>query len=299
MVERKLNIDIAGAISDFEAVAREFELKEKIYRILFRGKGLEFDSYREYAPDDDAGDIDWKASKRGSKLLVKRYKEERDLGIIFIVDVSESMVLGSGDKLKCEYAAELISAFAHLIINSNDKVGFVLFSDKVKEYVPPRKGMNQLYMFIDMLSNPDLYRGGSNIKNALKFSLNNLDGSVNSVIFVSDFIKMHQDSLRDLFLLSFRFETIGVMVKDILDKTLPDLDREIAIEDPSTGEQILINPRKTKNIYEKYALQQENIVKDMFRKSNIDLLQLMTNNSFVFPLAEFLRERIEKKGFFV
>ncbi len=299
MTERKLNIDVAGAISDFEDAAKEFELKEKIYKILFRGKGLEFESYREYATDDDASDIDWKASKRGNKLLVKRYIEERDLGIVFLIDVSENMVLGSGEKLKCEYAAELIVAFAHLILNSNDKIGFIFFSDKVKDYIPPKKGINQLYLLVDMLSDPLMYGGGSNIKKALGFSLDYLDNSVNSIIIVSDFIKMHEDSIKELFLIAHKFESMGIMVKDPLDKTLPEINREIVIEDPVTGEQILINPMKTKGIYEKYAIQQENIVKTMFRKSDIDLLQLITDYPFVFPLAEFLKERVEKKGFFV
>ncbi len=299
MVERKLNVDIAGAISNFEAVAKEFELKEKIYKILFRGKGLEFDSYRDFTPDDDASDIDWKATKRAGKLLVKRYIEERDLGIVFVIDVSENMILGSHDKLKCEYAAELVGAFAHLILNSNDKLGFVFFSDKIKDYVPPKKGINQLYMLIDMLSDPLMYGGASNLRGALRYCTEYLDGNVNAIILVSDFIKMHSDSMRELFLLAYRFETMGLMVKDILDLRLPDIDREIAIEDPTTGEQILINPKRVKGIYEKYAIQQENMVKEIFRKGNVDLLPLMTDNPFVYPLAEFLRERVEKKGFFV
>ncbi|MDO8508501.1 MAG: DUF58 domain-containing protein [Nanoarchaeota archaeon] len=299
MAERKLNIDIAGAISEFEAAAKEFELKEKIYKILFRGKGLEFESYREYSPEDDAEDIDWKASMRGTKMLVKRYIEERDLGIVFIIDVSENMVLGSHDKLKCEYAAELIGALAHLMLNSNDKIGFIFFSDRVKEYVPPKKGLNQLYLLVDLLSDPNMYQGGSNIRGALKYATEYLNETVNSVVFVSDFIKMNDDCSRDWHLLGHRFETMGIMVKDPLDKTLPDMDREIVIENPSTGEQILINPKKSKAIYEKYAIQQENFVKDVFRKANIDVLPLMTDIPFVYPLAEFLKERVEKKGFFV
>lgn len=299
MAERKLNIDIAGAISEFEAAAREFELKEKIYKILFRGKGLEFDSYREYTAEDDSGDIDWKASKRGNKLLVKRYIEERDLGIVFMIDVSENMILGSHEKLKCEYAAELIGALGHLMLNSNDKIGFIFFSDRVVDYIPPKKGLNQLYLLIDFLSNPKIYGGGSNIRKALKFSSEYLNETVNSVVFVSDFIRLGQDSLRDLFLIGHRFETIAIMVKDQLDISLPNIDREIIIEDPNTGEQILINPKKTREIYEKYAIRQENYVKDAFKNANIDVLTLMTNTHFVYPLAEFLKERVEKKGFFV
>lgn len=197
--KKKLNVDVSRAISDFETVAKEFELKEKLYKIIFRGKGLEFDSYRDYAPDDDASMIDWKASKRANKTLIKRYVEERDLNIIFVIDVGENMVLGSADKLKCEYAAELVSAFSHLIITSNDKVGFVLYSDDIKDYIPPRKGLNHLYFLVDILSDPSLYGGASRLDKALDFLLENLDESINFVVFVSDFTRINENIEKDLF----------------------------------------------------------------------------------------------------
>ena len=84
--KQKLNVNAPKAITDFEAVAKEFELSEKLYRIIFRGKGLEFDKYREYSPDEDASNIDWKASLRSNKLMAKQYIEERELNIIFVVD---------------------------------------------------------------------------------------------------------------------------------------------------------------------------------------------------------------------
>ena len=90
--KQKLNVNAPKAITDFEAVAKEFELSEKLYRIIFRGKGLEFDKYREYSPDEDASNIDWKASLRSNKLMAKQYIEERELNIIFVVDVSENML---------------------------------------------------------------------------------------------------------------------------------------------------------------------------------------------------------------
>jgi len=96
-MERKLNLDIAGAVSEFEAYMREFLVKKIIYKIIFRGKGLEFDSYREFYPDDDAKDIDWKASTKANKLLVKQYVEERDLNIMFVIDISDNMLFGSTD----------------------------------------------------------------------------------------------------------------------------------------------------------------------------------------------------------
>ena len=109
---------------------------------MFRGKGLEFDGYRDFSPDDDAQDIDWKASSRSGRTIVKRYKEERDLKIMFLVDVGDNMVFGSTPKLKCEYATELTAAFSHILVNTNDKIGFILFGDEIKEYSNFKSGFN-------------------------------------------------------------------------------------------------------------------------------------------------------------
>lgn len=291
--KRKLNVDVPRAITEFEAAAREFELKDKIYRIIFRGKGLEFDCYRDYYPDEDASSIDWKASKRANKLIAKQYIEERDLNIIFVIDVSENMLLGSSEKLKCEYAAELIAALSHLIINSNDRIGYILFDGNIKKFVPPKGGTNQFFEFVDVLSDPLTYGGFSRIDKALNFLLEYINQKIDAVFLISDFIKMGMDSEEDLFLISNKFETIAIMVKDLLDKTFPDVDREITIEDPVTKQQVLINPKKVKKIYERNALEQENIVKRIFRKSGIDLLELMTDKPFAFSLAGFLGERVK------
>ena len=292
MIKQKLNVNIPRAITDFEAAAKEFELKEKLYRIIFRGKGLEFDKFRDYSPDEDASNIDWKASLRANKLIARQYIEERNLNIVFVFDVSENMLLGSSDKLKCEYAVEVFSALAHLIINSNDRVGLVFFSDKVKDFISPKGGNNQFFMLADLLSDPLTYGGGSRVDRMLKFVLEYLGKNIDVVILISDFIKVSERSLNDLFLISHKFESIAIMVRDSLDKTFPEIDREIVIEDPASGEQILINPKMIKNIYEKSAFERERIVKDIFRKANIDLLELTTDKPFAFNLAGFLSERV-------
>ncbi len=291
MIRQKLNVNVPRAITEFEAAAKEFELKEKLYRIIFRGKGLEFDKYRDYAPDEDATSIDWKASLRANKLIAKQYIEERDLNIVFVFDISENMLLGSADKLKCEYAVEIFAALAHLIISSNDRVGIVLFGDEIKNFIPPKGGTNQFFNIVDILSDPSTYSGGSRIDKLLKFILAYLGKNVDVVIFISDFIRMNDRVLNDLFLVSHKFESVAIMVRDMLDKTFPEIDRELVIEDPITKEQVLINPKMIKQIYEKSALERDRVVKSIFRKANIDLLELMTNKTFAFDLAGFLSER--------
>jgi len=291
MEKEKLNVDIPRAISDFEAAAKEFELKEKIYKIIFRGKGLDFDRYRDYAPDEDATSIDWKASKRANKLIAKQYIEERELNILFVIDVSEDMLLGSGEKLKCEYAVEIFAALAHLIINSNDRVGVVLFNNKVKDYIPPKGGTNHFFMLCDKLSDPLIYGGGSKMDDMLRFLLDYIGKGIDAVIMLSDFIKIKESHNDAMFLVSNKFETFAIMVKDLLDKTLPDIDREIVIEDPSSGQQILINPKMIREIYETEVFEKDRLARDIFRRSNIDLLELTTDKPFSYSLAGFLAER--------
>ncbi len=286
----KLNVDVPGAISDFEQAAKEFELKEKLYRIIFRGKGLEFDKFRDFAQDEDASNIDWKASLRANKLIARQYKEERDLNFVFVIDVSENMLLGSSVKLKCEYATEIFAALAHLIIMSNDRVGVIFYSNGVNEFIPPKGGTNQFYSYIDILSNSSTYGGASRFDKILDFLLDYLV-NIDAVIIISDFLKVDESMLNKLFLVSNKFETIAIMVKDLLDKTFPNVGREVVIEDPESGEQVLINPKKVREIYERNALEKEKVVKDVFRKSNIDVLELMTHQPFAYTLAGFLGER--------
>ena len=293
MEKGKLNVDVPGAISDFEAAAKEFELKEKLYRVIFRGKGLDFDKYRDFASDEDASNIDWKASLRANKLIARQYIEERDLNFVFVVDVSENMLLGSSAKLKCEYAAEIFAALAHLIIISNDRAGLVLYGDKIKNFIPPRGGTNQFFFLADILSDASIYGGAQRFDRVLDFLLDYLPKSIDAVVLISDFIRTDESMLNKLFLVSNKFETVAIMVKDLLDKTFPDVDREIVIEDPATGEQMLINPKKIKGVYERNALEREKIVKSIFKRSNIDLLEIMTHQPFAFSLAGFLGERVK------
>ncbi len=293
MVESKrLNLEVAKAVSALEEAMQKFELRNILYRVIFRGRGLEFDSYRHYDPSDDASSIDWKASKRSNELLVKQYIEERDLKIIFLIDSSENMVFGSTDKLKCEYAAELSAAIAHLILNNNDNIGFIMYNKDIVNFVPPNKGIKQFQLFVDNLSEAVSYTGSSGIEKALDFLLSNADDSISAVVMVSDFLNVNAGHQKILNLIGSRFETIAIMVKDPLDKALPDINAEVLVEHPVTHEKILINPKLFGKVYEQIAEQQEQAVKQIFEQSGIDLLSLVTDQSFVIPLVEFLKERI-------
>ena len=223
--KRRLNVDIDGSVLEFKSMLKEFKLKRK--KVAFRGEGLEFDGYRDFSPDDDAGNIDWKSSLRAQKLLVKKYKEERDLKIMFLVDVGSNMVFGSTDKIKCEFATELVAAFTDLILNSEDRFGFFLFSDIINHFVDCKGGTKHFQFFVDILSNGLNYGGKTNLDQALDFATTYLDKSVSSVIIISDFLNITEKTEKKLSLLASKFETIIVQVRDPLDVTLPEIEGEV------------------------------------------------------------------------
>jgi len=290
-----LKVDIAGAISNLQASMKEFLLKKRLYRLLLRGKGLEFESYNSYSPGDDASLIDWKASMRSNNILVKQYRDERNLKVIFLVDVGENMVFGSSEKLKCEYTAEIVAAFSHLITTAGDKSGFVFFSDKVKDYIKPSRGKNHLSQFVDYITNTENYGGFSDLSRGLEFVLDYVRKDVESVVIVSDFLSFDEKIKSNLSSVANKFETTILMVRDPLDNTLPDVAGEIVVEDPRTGQQLLINPKVAKESYESYSNARQEEIRNVCLSNNIDILEILTDTPFVPTLSSFLKGRVKQK----
>jgi len=291
----KLRIDVGKAVSQFNKVVKEFKLRKTIYKTIFRGKGLEFDGYRYFDEAlDDASMLDWKASLRANKLLAKKYIEERDLSIYFLFDSSSKMLFGSGNKLKAEYASEVVAALSYLIINSNDMPGLIMFSDKIRKFVRPSKSRYQFSLLVSSLSDASLYGGAFDMASAIDVSLKKIKSENPVVFLVSDFISIRKGFEKDLKLMSTRFETIALMIRDSFDDQLPNVNYQMSIQDPETGRQILVDPSTVGKKYQQMALKQKTAVREMFEKTGVDLLELHTNESFVVPLAAFLRARAER-----
>ncbi|MFH1802461.1 MAG: DUF58 domain-containing protein [archaeon] len=293
--KRVLKADIAGAISNLQASMKEFLLKRRLYRLLLRGKGLEFKSYRSYSPDDDATAIDWKASTRANSLLVKQYRDERNLRVVFLVDVGENMVFGSSDKLKCEYTAEVVAAFSHLVTTTGDKPGFVFFSDEVKGYLKPSRGKKHFSQFVDYITDPQNYGGYSDLNKGLTFALDYIRKDVESLIIVSDLLSFDEKTKSNLSLVANKFETTVLMVRDPLDNTLPNVSGEIVMEDPRTGQQLLVNPKVAREAYENYSNAQQEEIRNACVSNNVDLLEILTDKPFVPTLSSFLKGRVKHK----
>ena len=290
----QLRVDVASVTKEMEAAMRILTEARVVsrYRKVFKGKGIEFEDFREYTTDDDASRIDWKASKRANRLLIRQFREERDMNVFFLLDVSSSMLFGSTDKLKHEYAVALTAALAHFILQSGDRIGLVLFSDKVVRYVGPGKSTEHFYIMLRNMLDPECYGGGCNLSAALKYLMNTI--SEKSLLFViSDFIGLERGWESAVKQASGRFDGVGVMVADPRDMRLPQDAGQVFIADPFSGSQMLIDcgDRERRAEYEAYNIRRRQAVKDVMRSARWDFVEVETDKSFVLPLIIFLKRR--------
>jgi len=294
-IKNSFVLDTSRLVSRFEKAIKKFAVKKKIYRLLFRGKGLEFEAYRKFGPDEDYSAIDWKASMRSNDLLARQYKEERELDIYFLVDVSSSMVFGSKDKLKAEYAAEIVALMSHMSLNSGDRVGMVMYSDKPMKFLPAKNAKNQFFLIKKFLENSSFYGGVFNFKGCLDYSLRFAQKG-RSLVFVviSDFIHLRKDFQRSLRVLVGQGETIAFLVRDPLDNEIPKKDVGLILEDPNSARQILIDAKLVSEQYKLGVGRQLKFLRETFKRSGLDLLELNTHEDVVPELVSFLRSRLNK-----
>jgi len=263
------------------------------YKSVFKGTGLEFADYRNYNPgSDDASRIDWKASKRVGVTMVKEFVEERNLEILFMVDVSSQMLTGSTKKLKAEYIAELVSTLSQSVLSAGDSVGFVLFSDKIVKEVLPQQGMSQYYSITKGLSNVSNYGGYSDIDNALDVVYKKINSGT-LVILVSDFVYgLNSDKV--LKLAAKKFDLILMMVRDPRDMSLPEGGGEVILEDPYSGSTLLVRPNDIRKEYAKQVNSDVSLLGRQLEKFGASFLVLQTDKPFVKEIVKFFNMRASK-----
>lgn len=284
-------MDYTSSVSGFANTMQKFPLKKILYKTIFRGKGLEFDSYRNFQQDDDASMIDWMASLRSNSLLAKKYIEERELNIYFVVDSSSNVLFGSGSKLKAEYNAEIVAALSHLIIESGDKIGLVMINDDISKYVPPKNGKKQFFLITEFLKDPKLYHGEFNLKKGADFLLDVVKDEYSVFILISDFIAIKKGVQQSLKFIGNRFETLALMVRDPIDEELPHYNHQISIRDPQSGRQMIVDPKLIAEKYKQSAKKQKKAIIKVLNEANIDHCELDCSESFFYPLYSFLKRR--------
>jgi uncharacterized protein (DUF58 family) len=259
------------------------------YESVFKGRGMEFDEVREYTPGDDIRSIDWNVTARTGRPYIKRFVEEREMTVIFAVDLSASGDFGTVNKMKNELAAEFCAVLAFAAAKNNDKVGLLIFTDQIELYIPPKKGSGHVLRLIRELLYFRMPRRRTNIPLALDY-LGRVIRKKATVFLVSDFIET--DFKKPLSLLNKRHDVIAVPVRDRAEVALPSVGL-IEFQDAETGETILIDTasKKFRNRYGKNSAGRFDNLRNMLRSINVDCINISTDRPYIQDVVQFFHMR--------
>ena len=263
------------------------------YHSAFRGRGMEFEEVCPYQFGDDVRLIDWNVSARYGEPFIKKFREERELTVMLVVDVSPSGLFGSDRQFKLDVATELCAVLAFSAIRSNDKVGLILFADTVELYIPAKKGTKHVLRIIRELLYHQPQGRGTDISEALSF-LNRVTRRKAVCFLVSDFLASeYEPALR---IARRRHDLIPIVVTDPREMTLPNVGL-IALEDPETGETALIDTT-SRSLRERYANRmraQREERETMFRRMDTSTIDIRTDQSYVEPLVRFFHQKERRR----
>jgi len=263
------------------------------YHSAFRGRGMEFEEVCPYQIGDDVRLIDWNVSARYGEPFIKKFREERELTVMLVVDASGSGLFGSVNQFKLDVAAELCAVLAFSAIRSNDKVGLILFSDRIEKYVPPKKGTQHVLRIIRELLYHQPEGRGTDIEEAIGF-LNRITVRKSVCFLVSDFLT--QDYEGSLRIARRRHDLIPIIVTDPRERALPP-GGLMELEDPETGEKILVDTgsRRVRREYEDLVRRREASRETICRRMETETIAISTDESYVEPLVRFFRKRERRK----
>ena len=277
---RRIEITTTHTVNDVLAGA---------YHSAFKGQGMEFEDVRSYQPGDDVRSIDWNVTARMGSPFVKRFREERELTVILVVDISASARFGTGSRLKSEAIAEIAGMLAFSAIKNNDRVGLLLFSDRIEQYLPPKKGVKHVLRVIRDLLAFEAKGQGTNISGALEF-LGRVHKKKGVCFLISDFIA--EDYGTALMLTARKQDLIAVRVSDPLESEFPSMGL-LTVRDLESGE-IRIVDSGDLDIQEQLPKRNEERVEEhqrIVRRSGAGLIAIEDSGDIIGPLERFFQAR--------
>ncbi len=262
------------------------------YHSVFKGRGMEFSEVREYIYGDDVRMIDWNVSARTNHPYVKIFEEERELTVMLVVDVSSSANFGTFKQMKGEIAVELCAVLAFSAIKNNDKVGLIIFSDKIEKFVPPKKGKSHVLRVLRELLFHKPEGVGTDIKGALEY-LNRVTNKKATVFLVSDFLS--ESFEKALQITNKRHDIVALTVVDPRERSIPDVGL-IEFEDAETGENLMVDTSDEELMGMFVKNTQQDILDrtKMFKSMDIDHIDIFTDRSYIEPLVKFFRKRAKQ-----
>ena len=259
------------------------------YHSVFKGRGMSFSEVREYYPGDDIRLIDWNVTARSSLPHVKIFEEERELTVYLIIDISKSGDFGTLDEYKNEIAAEIAAVLGFSAIKNNDKVGLIMFTDKIEKYVPPKKGKSHVLRVVRELLYHKPEDQKTSIQNALDFLLK--VSKRRSVVFlISDYID--DGYWKSLKIANRKHDLIGIKISDIAESIMPNLGL-LKVHDPETNNEFWIDTgSETERLkFTKDQNDASSIFKKKCDKINFDLIQIRNDRDYVDPLFNYFKGR--------
>lgn len=260
------------------------------YSSAFKGRGIEFSQVRKYIEGDDIRLIDWNVTARMREPYVKEYVEERELSVLFLVDISKSAYFGTHRRTKRQLISEFTGTMAYLAMVHQDKVGLVLFTNEIEHSLPIKKGRSHFFQIMNHLMNHESKGDGTNITEALSILMKrNLRRSV--VFIVSDFIT-EEDLYRPLKSIYRRHDLIMVRTRDEQETDL-NFQGFIEVEDPETGEIYLLDGKDLSGLraYRKSMAEWTEYHTRVAKKLHIPIIELTTQTDIARPIIDFIRKR--------
>ncbi len=283
--------EIIKRVKELEIISKKIttHLFTGEYHSAFKGKGMRFREVREYSHGDDVRFIDWNVSARYAHPFTKVFEEERELTVILLIDISASSFFGTIHQNKKDMITEISAVITFSAINNNDKVGVIFFSDKIEQYIPPKKGKEHALYIVRELLTARPKRNGTNIREALNFfSKSNHQKSI--AFIMSDFIdENYEHALR---VLGKRHDVIGLKVYDKMDSQLPNIGM-IKVQDLESEKAEWLNTSDSmvRYKYHQNFIDQSSVVKTIFKKAGAQLLHIRTDEDYVKILQQFFTRR--------
>ena len=296
--------DIVREIRQIEIITNRLvnETMAGSYHSVFKGQGMEFQEVREYAIGDDVRLIDWNVTARTRKPFIKTFREERELTVMLMVDLSGSMYFGSGlsrekalpsEIIKRNFAARIAALLAFSAIRNNDRVGLLLYTDRIEKYIPPHKGRNHVLRVIREVLTHEPSGTSTDGNVAIEYALRMLT-SKSIVFMVSDFM-LPNKLRRSLSIMNKNHDLIAIRVTDQRELELPAIG-EIYLEDPESHEMFLADTSDAR-LRSAYQKRVNNIRKDMetiFKQLRIDTVDLENGAPYVIPIARLFKKRANR-----
>lgn len=265
------------------------------YQSVFKGRGMEFDEVREYQPGDEIRSIDWNVTARMGHPFVKKFVEERQLTVMLLLDVSGSSYFGSGRQLKRELAAELCGVLAFSAIKNNDRIGLVIFSDRIESFITPRKGLRHVLRVVREALYTKPQGKGTDIKMALEY-LNKVVSKRAVCFLISDFI--NAECKRELKIARKRHDLIAVTITDPRETELPKAGI-IRVEDAETNQAVYLDTTD-KKVRAEFFSNSKRLLEErirMIRKAGVDNIDIRTDQPYTEAIIRFFRAREKRLRF--